>query len=108
MNKIKAFLSRAGIRFIDDSNKFIHFWSIRVDILAAAFSGFLIAFPDIANDVWNQFPQDLKSVLPVQWTHAISIGLLVASMVARVLKQSKLGPKNESTSSGNDQPNNPT
>lgn len=86
--------------FIDNIHQFFHFWTVRIDLFAVAFAGWLVAFPDGALTVWNSFPQDLKAMIPPNWTQYISVGLLVASIIARALRQNKLanGGKNESAS----------
>lgn len=75
---------------IDDWRLAWRFWAMRVDALGIAFASVFMAFPGLALDVWNNFPADLKAVIPQQWTPFISVGLLVLSMAVRVIKQRKL------------------
>lgn len=89
INKIRQHL-------INDWHLFFKFWSVRLDMIGAAFLAIILAFPDAALYVWVQFPPDLKALIPVEWTPYISLGLLLASMVARAIKQPKLKAKDES------------
>jgi hypothetical protein len=85
--------------FIADIKQFFKFWSVRIDMIALAFSGWFLAFPDSALTVWNMFPQDLKTAIPDGWVRVISVGLLVLSLIARSIRQNKLkGGANESAS----------
>lgn len=89
INKIRQHL-------IDDWKLFFKFWSVQLDIIAAVLGGVMIAFPDAALYVWSQFPPDLKAMIPTEWTPYISVSLLVASLLARAIKQPKLKAKDES------------
>lgn len=92
--------SKKKIQLIDNWRvRFFKFWSVRIDLIAAAFAGYALAFPDAAIMAWNQFPAELKAYVPVQWTPYISMFLLIASMVARSIKQPKLKDKDDTTSS---------
>lgn len=83
MKKIRDYL-------INDWHLAWRFWSMRVDAFGVAFASVFLAFPSLAVDVWNNFPADLKTYIPQQWTPYISIGLLGLSIVVRVVKQRKL------------------
>ena len=88
MNKIK-------IELIEDWRNFWRFWSVRLGIVGSAITGVLIAFPDVALSAWAMMPADLKSVIPERYMPLIGVGIFVASLIARAIKQTKLEPKEE-------------
>lgn len=65
-------------------------WSIRLSILGTAVLIFFEGFPDVAFSVWASIPDDLKSVLPVEFAKYLGYGLIAASWVARTIRQFKL------------------
>ena len=90
MNKLKLHL-------IEDWRNFWRFWSVRLGIVGSAVTAVLIAFPDVALSAWAMMPADLKAVIPERYMPLIGVGIFVASLIARAIKQSKLerGLKNE-------------
>jgi len=65
-------------------------WSIRLSVLGTAVLIFFEGFPDVAFSVWASIPDDLKSVLPVEFAKYLGYGLIAASWVARTIRQFKL------------------
>ena len=88
MNKIK-------LELIEDWRNFWRFWSVRLGIIGSAITGVLIAFPDVALSAWAMMPADLKSAIPERYMPLIGVGIFVASLIARAIKQTKLEPKEE-------------
>ena len=86
MNKIK-------LELIEDWRNFWRFWSVRLGIIGSAITGVLIAFPDVALSAWAMMPADLKSAIPERYMPLIGVVILVASLIARAIKQTKLEPK---------------
>lgn len=86
MNKIK-------LELIEDWRNFWRFWSVRLGIVGSAITGVLIAFPDVALSAWAMMPADLKSAIPERYMPLIGVIILVASLIARAIKQTKLEPK---------------
>ena len=86
MNKIK-------LELIEDWRNFWRFWSVRLGIVGSAVTGVLIAFPDVALSAWAMMPADLKSAFPERYMPLIGVGIFVASLIARAIKQTKLEPK---------------
>ena len=83
MNKIK-------LELIEDWRNFRRFWSVRLGIVGSAITGVLIAFPDVALSAWAMMPADLKSAIPERYMPLIGVGIFVASLIARAIKQSKI------------------
>lgn len=65
-------------------------WSIRLSVLGTAVLIFFEGFPDVAFSVWASIPDDLKSVLPVEFAKYLGYGLIAASWIARTIRQFKL------------------
>lgn len=85
MRKIK-------LEFIEDWRDFWRFWSVRLGVIGSALTGFLIAFPDQALQAWLLLPADLKAYLPERYMPLVGVAIFVLSLIARVIKQSKLQP----------------
>ena len=83
MNKLK-------LQLIEDWRNFWRFWSVRLGIVGSAVTAVLIAFPDVALSAWAMMPADLKAVIPERYMPLIGVGIFVASLIARAIKQSKL------------------
>ena len=75
---------------IEDWRNFWRFWSVRLGIVGSAVTAVLIAFPDVALSAWVMMPADLKSAIPERYTPLIGVVIFVASLIARVIKQTKL------------------
>lgn len=69
-------------------------WSIRLAAIGAALTSLLITFPDAALYAWNLLPSDLKAFIPERYTPLIGVGIFILSMVARLVKQTKLKGSN--------------
>lgn len=61
------------------------FWSVRLNGLGIT----LIGVPEILSYSWSSMPADLREALP--YAQHVAIGLFVASLVARIIKQPKVG-----------------
>lgn len=86
MNKLK-------LELIEDWRNFWRFWSVRLGVIGSALTGYLVAFPDQALQAWAMLPADLKAYLPERYMPLVDVKIFVLSMIARVVKQSKLQPK---------------
>ena len=86
MNKIK-------LELIEDWHNFWRFWSVRLGIIGSALTGFLVAFPDQALQVWAMLPADLKAYLPERYMPLVGVSIFVLSLIAHAVKQTKLQPK---------------
>ena len=78
---------------IEDWRKCWRFWSVRLGVIGSAITAVLIAFPDVALSAWAMLPADLKAAIPERYMPLIGVGIFVASLIARVIKQTKLEPK---------------
>lgn len=78
---------------IEDWRKCWRFWSVRLGVMGSAITAVLIAFPDVALSAWAMLPADLKAAIPERYMPLIGVGIFVASLIARAIKQTKLEPK---------------
>lgn len=78
------------MKLIDNWKQALNFWSIRLSAIGTALSALFIAAPDSALFAWNSLPQDLKDAIPENYLPWLSVGILVLSMFARIIKQEKL------------------
>lgn len=62
------------------------FWSIRFGILGA----FVVSFPDVMIQTWTALPEHIRNIIPEEYIPHIGTGLLVLSLVSRIIKQEKL------------------
>ena len=90
-------MKKLRIELIEDWRNFWRFWSVRLGIIGSAITAVLIAFPDVALSAWAMMPADLKAAIPERYMPLIGVGIFVASLIARAIKQSKLerNSKNE-------------
>lgn len=92
-------MKKLKLELIEDWRNFWRFWSVRLGVIGSALTAFLIAFPDHALQVWALLPADLKAYLPERYMPLVGVAIFVLSLIARVIKQSKLqaqeGPKDE-------------
>lgn len=65
-------------------------WSIRLSIMGTAVLIFFEGFPDVAIHIWTSIPDDLKSVLPVEFARYTGYGLIAASWLSRIIRQYRL------------------
>ena len=86
-------MKKLKLQLIEDWRNFWRFWSVRLGIVGSAVTAVLIAFPDVALSAWAMMPADLKAVIPERYMPLIGVGIFVASLIARAIKQTKLEPK---------------
>lgn len=82
------------MKLIDNWKESWRFWSMRLAALGTAIATVLVASPEAAYTTWSVLPQEVKEMLPPEWTPLIGIGIFACSMVARVIKQQKLARGN--------------
>lgn len=87
------------LEFIAEWKKVLKFWSVQLALLGGALTTLLITVPDAALYVWNMLPADLKALIPENYTPLIGVGIFALSVVARVIKQSKLSKPNDKVNS---------
>lgn len=81
------------LKLIDHARDWWRLWSIRIGALGTVLASTFVAFPDIALNVWNMLPADIKQHFPPEYVSFFGIGLFALSMFARVIRQDKLKEK---------------
>lgn len=84
--KFNISVEDSKISLIDNWKMWWKFWSIRFGILGA----FAVSFPDMIIQTWASLPSHIRDIIPEQYIPHIGTGLLVLSLVSRIIKQEKL------------------
>ena len=62
------------------------FWSLQLQAVGLV----LITFPELILDAWVYLPVEVKSMLPTEYSSFVGLFLIIAGMVARLIKQRSL------------------
>ena len=69
------------------------FWSLQLQGAGLA----LLAFPELLVGAWLQLPDEIKTMMPVEYSDKVGIALIALGMIARLIKQRKLNETKVST-----------
>jgi hypothetical protein len=78
------------MKLVDDARDWSKWWSVRLSILGGALLTFLEVFPSHVATVLNTLPAEISGQVPDTILKAIGILCVLASPIARVIKQSRL------------------
>jgi len=78
------------MKLIEGWKKWHKFWSTRLGVIGTAVTTVLITNPNLANDLWNGLPSEIKSTIPPQYMPLIGIAIFVVSMAAKFIVQDSL------------------
>jgi hypothetical protein len=78
------------MKLVDDSRDWSKWWSVRLSIAGGFLLTFLEVFPSHVATVINTLPAEISGQVPDTIFKVIGILCVLASPVARVIKQSKL------------------
>jgi len=78
------------MKLVSDSRNWSKWWSVRLAIAGGALLTFLEAFPHAVATVVSILPTEVTSTVPDGLFKVIGILCVLASPVARVIKQSRL------------------
>ena len=78
------------MKLVPDAKNWAKWWSIRFSILGGAILTMVEAFPHAIGTVINALPPVVTSNIDSNILRVIGIGCVIASPIARVVKQSKL------------------
>lgn len=67
--------------------QWLKFWSVRLNLLGNGLLALLLAFPEIAREVWANLPDDLKMLLPVRVAYWVPVVIFGAATFARLVRQ---------------------
>lgn len=79
-----------NIKLVTEWRSWWRLWSTWFQVAAAAFISYLTVAPDVAIQVWQFLPADLRGAIPPEYVQFISVGLIILGIVARLIKQPKL------------------
>jgi Ca2+/Na+ antiporter len=85
------------MHLVNDSKNWSKWWSIRLSIIGGAILTLLEAFPNAVATVISILPEQVTTQVGDEVLRVIAIVCIVASPIARVLKQSKLDSQNDQT-----------
>lgn len=78
------------MKLVADARNWSRWWSVRLSIIGGALLTFLEAFPHAVATILSTLPQEITGTIDESILKAIGIVCILASPVARVVKQSKL------------------
>ena len=86
------------MKLVDDSRNWSKWWSVRLSIIGGALLTLAEGFPHALATVINTLPHSVTESIPDGLIKVIGILCVLASPIARVIKQSRL----DSESNGSD------
>jgi len=78
------------MKLVEDARDWPKWWSVRLSILGGALLTFLEIYPNAVGTVIQNLPPELKSRVDPEIFRAIGIICVLASPIARIIRQSKL------------------
>jgi hypothetical protein len=87
------------IHLIEDWRNFHKFWSVRLSLIGSALLAAFFAYPEAMLHVWNAIPPDMKAYIPAKFAPFIPVSIIVAGVLARIIKQKGLSNDNRDESS---------
>lgn len=78
------------IELIAGWNKWYKFWSTRLGLVGTAIASLLIAYPNLALDLWSALPQEIKALIPPSYMPFIGVIMFVVSLASKFVVQDKL------------------
>jgi len=65
-------------------------WSVKIAAFGILVSGFFSTFPDIVTQAWVYLPDNLRVLIPQQYTQIITAVIFFSSIIAKFIPQPKL------------------
>jgi hypothetical protein len=81
------------MKLVDDARDWSKWWSVRLSILGGALLTLAEGFPHALATIYSTLPNEVTQAVPDGLVKVIGIICVVASPIARVIKQSDLGSK---------------
>jgi hypothetical protein len=81
------------MKLVDDSKDWSKWWSVRLSIIGGALLTFLEIYPNAVGTIVQTLPQDIRGRIDPEIFRVIGIICVLASPIARVIKQTKLENK---------------
>ncbi len=81
------------IKPVEDIKKFHRFWSFRFSAIGTLIMGFLVAWPDTINTIWQSMPDEAKGIIPHNFVPLISLFIFALAAISRLIKQNVVNDK---------------
>jgi xanthine/uracil permease len=81
------------VKMVDDASNWTKWWSVRLSIIGGAILTFLELYPNAIGTVVQALPSEVRAGIDPEIFRVIGIVCVLASPIARVVKQSKLDDK---------------
>jgi preprotein translocase subunit SecY len=78
------------VKLVPDAKNWSKWWSIRLSLIGGALITFLEAFPNAVAAVIQTLPDNITDQIGTDILRVIAIVCIVASPIARVVKQTKI------------------
>lgn len=78
------------MKLIDNIKKWPKYWSVRLSAIGASLLYLTLLMPDVIFKSWAVLPDDIKAMLPTNWTQYIALILWGLAITASAIKQTKL------------------
>jgi uncharacterized protein YjeT (DUF2065 family) len=79
------------MKLVNNARDWSKWWSVRLSIIGGALLTLLEGFPDAANNIIHSLPEGVQ--IPDDILRVVGIICVLASPIARVIKQSDVGTK---------------
>lgn len=83
------------MKLVHDSKNWTKWWSVRLSIIGGAILTFLEIYPNAIGTVFQALPPEVKGRVDPDVFRIIGIVCVLASPIARVVKQTKLDNKSD-------------
>ena len=85
------------MKLVENSKDWSKLWSIRFSIVGGAILTLLEAFPNVVSEIIQTLPDAITQAVGTDILKAIGIVCIIASPIARVIKQSRLDKPSDTT-----------
>jgi hypothetical protein len=85
------------MKLVDNAKDWSKWWSVRLSIIGGGLLTFLEMYPNAVGTVIQAIPAEIRSSIHPEIFRIIGILCVIASPVARVIKQAKLDNKPDET-----------
>lgn len=83
------------MKLVDDARNWSKWWSIRLSLIGGFLLALLEAYPHAVGHVFSALPAEISGAISQDILKGVGIVCILASPIARVIRQQRLGDKNE-------------
>ena len=85
------------MKLVENSKDWSKWWSVRLSIIGGAILTLLEAFPNVVSEIIQILPDAITQAVGTDILKVIGIVCIIASPIARVIKQAKLDKPSDKT-----------